>query len=381
MNFDFSQEQKELQQQAAGLLSRHGPLSEAHRILNSEDTHSAPLWNTLIEAGWTATALPERHGGFGMGYLELCVLARELGRVCAPVPFSSAVYLAGEALVTAGTEEQKSTYLGGLADGSLLGTLATGEQAAGDSIDCVSCRVRDGRLQGRKIAVPDALSAQYAVVSARQLDHHALFLVHLDDPGVQRKAVDCLDNSRSLAEVRFNDVPAEPLGAAGAAPELLDRIKRRAAVLFAFEQLGGAEGALEMARVYACDRHAFGRAIGSFQSIKHRLADLYVTLEIARSNCYHGAYALSSGALDLPVAAAAAHLAAGKAFTGCARENIQVHGGAGFTWEGDCQLFYRRARWLSLALGGERRWKQRLVASLRTAREPLGQRAEAVNGL
>jgi acyl-CoA dehydrogenase len=136
-----------------------------------------------------------------------------------------------------------------------------------------------------------------------------------------------------------------------------------------------------MARRYACERQAFGRAIGSFQAIKHRLADLYVTLEIARSNAYHGAYALSSDAADLPVAAAAAHLAAGKAFTGCATENIQVHGGSGFTWEGDCQLFYRRARWLSLALGGERRWKQRLVASLRAAREDRTRLAGAAIGL
>jgi alkylation response protein AidB-like acyl-CoA dehydrogenase len=157
--------------------------------------------------------------------------------------------------------------------------------------------------------------------------------------------------------------------------EILENLFDRAAVLFAFEQLGGAQKALEMARDYAVERFAFGRPVGSFQAIKHKLADMYVAAELARSNCFYGAWALSAGAPELPVAAAAARLSAIKANHLCAKENIQTHGGMGFTWEFDCHLYYRRAKLLALALGGEPEWQDRLIDRLRR-QQPVNDAAQ-----
>jgi acyl-CoA dehydrogenase len=148
-------------------------------------------------------------------------------------------------------------------------------------------------------------------------------------------------------------------------------VQERAAVLFAFEQVGGAQRSLEMARDYALERYAFGRPIGSFQAIKHKLADVYVATELARSNAYYGAWALARNAPELPLAAAAARVSANEAFFLAAKENIQVHGGMGYTWEFDCHLYYRRAKLLSLAVGSSRLWKDRLITQLETANAPL----------
>ena len=145
---------------------------------------------------------------------------------------------------------------------------------------------------------------------------------------------------------------------------LSERLLDRAAILFAFEQLGGAHWCLDMAVDYARERYAFGRPIGSFQAIKHKLADVFIATELARSHAYYGAWALTTDAPDLPVAAAAARVAASRAYYLAASENIQTHGGMGFTWELDCHLYYRRAKLLNLALGGERRWKHKLVSRL-----------------
>jgi alkylation response protein AidB-like acyl-CoA dehydrogenase len=176
--------------------------------------------------------------------------------------------------------------------------------------------------------------------------------------------VKTVDPTRSHARVVFDNVAAEPLGAPGAGWPLVRKLLDRAAVLVAFEQVGGAQAALDMAREYAMGRFAFGRPIASFQAIKHKLVDMYVALELARSNAYYGAWALSTDAPDLPVAAAAARVSATEAFWLAAKENIQTHGGMGFTWEFDCHLYYRRAKLLALSLGSARRWKHELMNRL-----------------
>jgi alkylation response protein AidB-like acyl-CoA dehydrogenase len=169
--------------------------------------------------------------------------------------------------------------------------------------------------------------------------------------------------------ITFNGAAAEPLGAPGEGLALVHRLFERAAILFAFEQVGGAQASLDMAKAYALERYAFGRPIGSFQAIKHKLVDVYVATELARSNAYYGAWALSKDAPELPVAAAAARVSASEAFYLAAKENIQTHGGMGFTWEFDCHLYYRRAKLLSLTLGSTREWKDRLVTLLEARNE------------
>jgi alkylation response protein AidB-like acyl-CoA dehydrogenase len=191
-----------------------------------------------------------------------------------------------------------------------------------------------------------------------------LVLVDLKQSAVGKKRVETIDPARKHAELTFKDAAAELLGAEGEGWRTLERLYDAAAVYFAFAQVGGAEAAMWMARDYALQRQAFGRAIGSYQAIKHKLADCYVKLELARSNAYYGAMMLTDGGADLPLAAAAARIAATDAYDFASKENIQTHGGIGFTWEADTQFHYRRARVMALALGGPMAWKDKLVSRL-----------------
>jgi len=179
--------------------------------------------------------------------------------------------------------------------------------------------------------------------------------------------VQTIDPTRGHARLDFNSAAAELIGVAGEGWDMYTRIEAGAAVLMAFEQVGGAEAAMDMARTYALDRYAFGRQIGSYQAIKHKIADMYVKLELARSNCYYGAMVLANEGHDLEIAAAASRIAATEAYRFASQENIQVHGGIGFTWEANPQFHYRRAKLLGLALGSASRWKDRLVAALERA--------------
>jgi acyl-CoA dehydrogenase len=312
----------------------------------------------------------ERYGGLGLGYLELCVLAEELGRALAPVPFSSSVFLATEFLLEAGSDAQKQAWLPKLVAAEAIGCFAFAESGGPVSPKTVQLAAANGRLTGTKIVVADGDIADVAIVAARTAPGSdargvSLFLVDLNGPGVTREVVETIDPTRSHAALTFRDTPAEPLGETGDGWRLVSEVFDRAAVLTAFEQIGGADRALEMARDYALERMAFGRQIGSFQAIKHMLADMYVSAALARSNGYYGAWALSTGAAELPEAAASARIAATQAFQHCAKNNIQVHGGMGFTWAFDCHLFYRRSNLLALNLGSLSQWQDALIQRMR----------------
>jgi acyl-CoA dehydrogenase len=371
MNFDFSDDLKQLREQARKFLRERCPATAVRRILEGPEPYDTALWKEIAAMGWTGAAIPEGYGGAGLGHLGLCVLAEELGSALAPVPFSSSVYLASEAIIAGGSEAQKQAWLPKLASGEVIGTLALAEGPGKADIRKLRTTLRNGVLTGEKLPVPDGDVADIAIVVAQGERGSVLAIVDLKASGVTRAPVETIDPSRSHARITFESTPAEALGAAGSGETLLRRIQDRAAVLFAFEQVGGAQRSLEMARDYALERYAFGRPIGSFQAIKHKLADVYVATELARSNAYYGAWALARNAPELPVAAAAARISANDAFFLAAKENIQVHGGMGFTWEFDCHLYYRRAKLLSLALGSTRLWKDRLITQLETANAPL----------
>ncbi len=358
MNFDFSQELAEVRSQAQSFLRSHASGS-ARRALERRSGFDQALWGRVAELGWLGAAIPEEYGGIGLGEEGLCVIAEEVGRSLAAIPFASSAYLASQAVLLFGDAAQKRRWLPRLADGSLIGCFALAEGPGAPSEDTLATTWRDGKLYGAKRPVVDGGVAGLVVVAARG----ALCVVELDAPGVTRSRLETIDPSRDAAELVFDGAAAERLpGAAGwsAVTNVLDR----AAVLFAFEQVGGAQACLEMARDYALQRRAFGRQIGSFQAIKHKLAECYIAIELARSNAYYGAYALQVGAADLTEAAAAARVAATQAFNLASAENIQVHGGMGFTWEADCHLFYRRARHLALVIGAAPFWKNRLVGAL-----------------
>lgn len=351
-------------EQAQRMLVDMESLKRSRAVLESDGASDDELWGRLVELGITGTTIPEEYGGVGLGYLELCLLAEQLGRVLAPVPFSSTVYLFAEALLRFGGEEQKKAWLPKVAGEGLVGTLAVAETYTAATEQSIGCELSGGKLTGGKIAVPDGAVAAAAVVVAREGGKCRLCLVDLSGDGVSRETEEVLDGSRPSASLTFAGADAQVLGSGGDGWEQLQELLNRAAVPLAFEQLGGADAAMEMARDYALERYAFGRPIGSYQAVKHRLADMYIHNQLARSNCYYGAWALQNDAPDLDVASATARVSATQAFDFASQENIQLHGGMGFTWEFDCHLFYRRAKYLAVALGGLGEWKDRLVGGL-----------------
>ncbi len=362
MNFDFSDELNHVRSEARTFLKQHAAGS-ARRALEGGTGIDRTLWAEIGKLGWIGAAIPEAYGGSALGEEGLCVLAEEIGHSLAATPFASSAYLAAQALIRFGSEAQRARYLPRLADGSAIGCFALAEGIGAPRADSISATLRDGRLHGTKQPVIDGSVAQIAIVAAREGGEVVLALAELDQPAVSRAVLESLDPSRDTARLDFAGAGAEILpGARGfsAVETLLDR----AAVLFAFEQLGGAQACLEMARDYALERQAFGRPIGSFQAIKHKLADVYVAIEIARSNAYYGAWALGADAPDLTSAGAAARVAATHAFELASAENIQTHGGMGFTWEFDCHLYYRRAKHLALAIGAAPFWKDRLIGAI-----------------
>jgi len=364
MDFDYSEEQKQLQQEARRFLEDRCPPSAVRAVLeNPELSFDRGLWAGLAQLGWLGTVIPEVHGGLGLGYVELCAIAEELGRAVAPVPFASTLYFFAEALLLAGSPAQQAEWLPKIACGELIGCFATAE-GPGRPSSSPTTVVEAGRITGTKIPVTDGGIAHVAMVLAATAGAAGLYLVQLGQTAVQRVPLSSLDGSRGVASLSFDGARAEPLGRPGAGLYLVDRVLQRAAVLLAFEQIGGADRCLQMARDYALQRYVFGRPIGSFQAVKHRLADMYVRNELARSNAYRAAWALDTNAGELPIAAASARLAASDAFGFAAKENIQIHGGIGFTWEADPHLFFRRARQLSLVAGAPAVWGEQLVAAL-----------------
>lgn len=359
MNFDFPEELIQLRDQARRFLSDRCPTAVPRRILEGDEPYAADLWREIVEMGWTGAAIPEEYGGVGLGRLAVCVLAEELGRAVAPVPFSSSVYLATEALLLFGSEPQKREWLPKLASGETIGTFAMAEKPGAGKL---TASISRGQMTGVKVAVPDGDIADIAIVAAND----ALYLVDLHEPSVTRERIVTIDPTRSHARLSFSGTPVDPLPT-GDIRRLLDY----AAVPMAFEQVGAAQAALDMAAAYAKERYAFGRPIGSFQAIKHKIADMYIQIEMARSNAYYGAWAVHTDAAELPIAASVARIAASEAGWFATKENIQTHGGMGFTWQMDCHLYYRRSKLLSLALGGSREWKLRLVRELRARNEML----------
>ena len=364
MNLDFSDDQKFLQEEARKFLEKEQALNRNRSVLETDNKFDEDLWEKIVELGWTGIRIPEDYGGLGLGHLELCVIAEELGRFLAPVPYSSSVYLFTEAIINYGTDEIKKNILPKLVSGEIVGTLGVTEELHAPTKDNINLVYADGKINGKKIAVPDAGVATHAIVVAKSDKGISLQLVDLSTTGVTVEHQENIDESRGHFSISFNDVETKLLGDKVSGWELYETLINQAAVLFSYEQIGGSQASLDMAINYAKERYAFGRPIGSYQAIKHKLADMYIALTLAKSNCYYAAWALSTNAADLPSASATARVSATKAFQLCSKENIQTHGGNGFTWEYDCHMFYRRSKLLSLNIGSLSNWREKLVTSL-----------------
>jgi alkylation response protein AidB-like acyl-CoA dehydrogenase len=364
LNFDFSEDQKLLQTTVRDFVTDQETLQRNRKVLESDAEYDPELWKNAAELGWLGAVIPEEFGGAGFGHLELVLIAEEVGRGLLPIPFSSSVYMATEAILQAGSDAQKQKYLSGLASGDRIGTLAIAEGMGHPGPQHIQASFDGGKLSGTKVAVPDGNVANLAVVAAKSAKGVSLVLVDLGAEGVTSQAVESIDPTRASANLTFTDAPAELLGAEGEGWEAIQTVLNRAAILMAFEQLGGADQAFETTREYMLGRYAYGRPVASFQALKHRMADMYVALQLARSNCYYGGWALENDAEELGLAACSARVSATQAFDLCSVEMIQLHGGVGFTWEYDCHMFYRRAKHLAVVLGSPDHWRDKLIQHL-----------------
>jgi acyl-CoA dehydrogenase len=358
MSILYNDEQQAIGREARRVLDARADKLRLLALLEQSGEYDRPFWNTAIEQGWTALAVPEAHGGLGLGLIELGLVAQATGAATAGAPFLTTNYGTIRALLASGNTGLQAKWLPRLAMGEVVGALAFHEGAilpARPGVEFVG-----DKLSGVKTGVPAGLRADLAVVWARRGDRPVLALA--DISAISRRLVASFDNSRLFADLTFDTTPATVLLEGDAAQVAALDILARQAVVTAHEQVGGAEALLYIARDYANTRRAFGQAIGAFQSVKHRIAELYGLVEIARANAIHAA--AREGEADFLRAAAAARLSATEAYDTAARDTVQIHGGIGVTWEGGLHLHMRRARSLAIEQGNMLFWEDLLAEEL-----------------
>jgi len=344
IDFALDDEQEQLRQAVRSLLTKRSPMSGLRHLAETGADFDRALWAELCsQMGLASLAVPEQYGGSGFGFVTQAVVLEEMGRVVYPGPYFSSAVLAAQVILAAGTDEARGRLLPGIASGDLVATVAAVEDERRFALAC-SGTVTDGAtLSGVKVAVPDARWADVFVVYATGPDGPGLYEVAASAPGVTVTALEPLDPSRPVATVRFEQAPVHVIAQG---PDVVAGLQRGfdiAAIGLACEQAGTAATALGMATEYAKARHQFGRPIGSFQAIKHMLADVYVDNESAWSAAFYGAWAVDHAPHEVPMVAPLASAFASDALLTAAETNVQVHGGIGFTWEHDAQFPVRRA--------------------------------------
>ncbi len=366
MDFAYDADQEELRATVRRFLADRSPLAKVREDVATDAGYDRALWRQMAEQlGLPGLHLPEEHGGSGTGLLEPAVVLEETGRALTPVPYAACLF-ASLAVLHLGTLEHQEDLLPGIADGSIVATLALVEAAAQTGTAGVTttaqARGDEVTLTGVKTLVEHGASADVLLVSAAGEDGTALYVVRGDASGLTRTRLDALDLTRPFAEVRLEAVPAVPLGPASAGG--LDGLLDVVCALLASEMVGGTAACLDMATAYAKDRHQFNRPIGSFQAVKHRLAEMVVALDGARAAAQYAAMVADAGSPELATVAPLAKAEAAEAFTFSAGWTIQVHGGVGFTWEQDAHLYFRRA-WADSGLyGGPAAQRARLADRL-----------------
>jgi alkylation response protein AidB-like acyl-CoA dehydrogenase len=374
MRFAFTEEQAALHATARAFLAEHSASEQVRRAMQSELGFAPELWKAIsAELGWPAVSVPEAYGGLGLGAVELAALLEAMGESLLCAPFFSSVCLGANALLVAGSDEQKREWLPAIAEGRTRATLAAFEPDKSWATSGIETEARseggDHVLSGRKRFVLDGHSADLLVVAARRAGSRgdeglSLFAVPAEAKGVERRALATLDATRRLAEIELHGVrvPASArLGDEGTGAAALERILELAAIALAAEQVGGAQRCLDLAVAHAKTRIQFGRPIGSFQAIQHRCADMMLQVESARSAAYYAACVAAEGGAELPRVASLAKVYCSDAYFQCAADSLQVHGGVGFTWEYDVQLHLKRAQWTQSFLG-DPTWHRERVA-------------------
>jgi alkylation response protein AidB-like acyl-CoA dehydrogenase len=356
MNFAFSDEQEELRAAVRRFLTEKSPESEVRRLMDTTEGYDPAVWSQMADQlGLQSLTIPEEFGGSGFTYVELLVVLEEMGAALLCAPFFSSVALAANALLTSGDDEAKKSYLPGIASGETIATLAITEDNGKwdfSGIELAATKKGDGwELNGHKMFVIDGHVANLIIVAARTAAGVSLFAVPGDAPGLARTPLPTMDQTRKQARLEFSSTPATLIGTDGGAEPGLSKTLDLAAVALAAEQVGGAQRVLDASVEYAKTRIQFGRPIGSFQAIKHKCADMLLEVESSKSAAYYAAWAAAEDSDELPVVASLAKSYCSEAYFHAAAENIQIHGGIGFTWEHPAHLYFKRAKSSELLLG------------------------------
>ena len=363
MEFGFSADQEQLKTQVRRFLDTECPLERVRTIMKSKEPHDAGLWKKVAELGWPALTIAEEYDGLGRSWEDLVVMAEEVGRSLFPSPLLANAY-AARGIEALGSEEQKKTWLPRIASGELIATIAFLEASDDMSQAGIETSVHDGTLSGSKMFVPWGQAADIFLVAAREEEGISVFVVPADGEGVKVTPLKLVDETSRAVEISFDRVGVSDesrLGSAGGAWRELEKVLDAATVALAAEMVGAADSALRLATEYAKIRKQFGEVIGKFQGVKHRLAELYVEIESARSLVYFASWAVD----NMPDARA--HVSMAKAYASTAldrtgEDGIQIHGAVGFTWECDAHLFYKRGRYCRSVDGSTEYHLERLLA-------------------
>jgi alkylation response protein AidB-like acyl-CoA dehydrogenase len=356
VKFSFSNEQEEFRSNLRRLLADRSSTGEVRRLMETDEGYERDGWHTINSAlGLTAIRIPEAYGGYGLTFGDQGIVLEETGRALLCAPYFATAVLAAGAVINAGTETEKQTLLPGIAAGETTATLAWVEdngrwEAEGTALTATA----EGGgfvLNGHKTYVVDGHTADFIVVLARASQGLSLFTVEGTAPGLTRRALKSMDPTRKFGRLEFDRVTAQPLGAVGGAAAPFARTMVEAASCLANEMVGGADRLREDALAYAMMRMQFGKPIASFQSMKHKQADMLLEVEMAKSAAYYAAAALDDDDDDAAVSAHLAKALASDAYMQTAIHAVQIHGGIGFTWDNDTHLWFKRAKSSEVLLG------------------------------
>jgi alkylation response protein AidB-like acyl-CoA dehydrogenase len=372
MNFGFTEEQELLRAEVRKFLDQNAPLDEVRKFVETDEGFSRPLWSRMAELGWVGLTVPEAYGGVGLDFVTLVAVLEETGRTLFPCPLISTV-LASKAIEALGSDEQKQRWLPALAEGERIGTFALLE--ASDRLDAEGVELRaraDGDrwvIDGGKLFVPDAGAADLFVVAARTGDGDpessiSFIVVERSDAGVSAADHPSMDLTKRVGRLDCEAVRVESdrlLGAAGEAWPTVEWLLDLGAVLVTAEMIGAGEGALALTSGFAKERVQFGEPIGRFQGVKHPLAEMYVDVESYKSLLYYAAWALDQRAEDAPAAVSRAKAHASDALARIGVDGVQLHGGVGYTWEYDIQMYLKRSKWARPQFGDSDHHYERLA--------------------
>ncbi len=351
MTFGFTEEQNELRSTAARFLDEKSSSAIVRELMESEQGFDDGTWKQMADLGWFGMAIPEECGGIGFGFVEVTVLMEEMGKKLLPAPYFSSVVLGANAILNAGSEDQRKELLPGIADGTTRAALAFVEPNGKWELEGIEATVSGGKLTGEKSFVVDGATANLLIVAAKEDGDVNLYVVDPDAEGVTRTPLQTLDMTRKQAKISFSNTPATLLGTKGTGAAALTKTLDQAAAALSAEMVGGSQQCLDMSTQYAKERYQFGRPIGSFQAIKHKCANMLMEVEMARSAAYYAGWAAAEDPDELSLAASLSKAYCSDAFFHAAAENIQIHGGIGFTWEHDAHLYFRRAKSSEIYLG------------------------------